>query len=538
MQLVEEGKLRLDDPINEHLPPALRIPDNNFDEPIRVRNLMTHTAGFEDSVLGHLFVREPARVLSVEDYLVRYRVRRARPPGHLSVYSNYGAALAGAIVAHESGIDWPTYAERRILRPLGMMSATFREPYSAEVAATNHLPQPMPAEIAARVTQGYRFHTGGFEAAPFEFVTHGSPAGSLSASANDMALYMQALLDPARMAGAGVLSEPNARALSVPLFANHPALGAWRHGFMSFDLGGGRWAFGHGGSTIYQHSIMMVSRELGLGVFVSTNTDTGYRMLGPFSQALVREFYPATEEPVRADAAKADAARYAGTYRPFRRAYHRTERAVLRLVGAVEISAAQNGDLIVTGGPEPQRFLPLGGGVYRSATSPARGAFREAGGRMRLYDAWGLGPMERIGFFESSKWLGLIAGLGAVVALWGVTAGARRAIARKETAGDLLFDGLCLYWLAAFGLFAAALAPWVGSDESAIVFDYPGLLFPIACWALASAALATLLAIAAHFVVRPKWSWLRWLRAGSCASVFGALSLTLWSWGFLGYSGF
>ena len=146
MQLVEEGKLSLDDPINDRLPPSLRIPDEGFHKPILVRHLMTHTAGFEDSTEG-LFVHDPAKLLALDDYLVAHRVHRVREPGTLAVYSNYGAALAGALVAHIAGEPWQDYAERRILRPLGMATATYREPYPDNVAMARGLPA---ADVAPR----------------------------------------------------------------------------------------------------------------------------------------------------------------------------------------------------------------------------------------------------------------------------------------------------------------------------------------------------------------------------------------------------
>ena len=101
------------------------------------------------------------------------------------------------------------------------------------------------------------------------------------------------------------------------------------------------------------------------------------------------------------------------------------------LIGAAPVTAAENGDLIIPG-PEPERMEPLGDGVYRSTNGPSRIAFRDVEGRMRMYDFAGLAPMERIGFLQSPAWLGLIAGLGAIVALWGVIAGARRIFARKK----------------------------------------------------------------------------------------------------------
>ena len=55
MQLAERGQLKLDDPINDHLPDELDVPDEGFEQPIRIVDLMNHTAGFEDILQG-LFV--------------------------------------------------------------------------------------------------------------------------------------------------------------------------------------------------------------------------------------------------------------------------------------------------------------------------------------------------------------------------------------------------------------------------------------------------------------------------------------------------
>jgi CubicO group peptidase (beta-lactamase class C family) len=540
MQLVEAGTLTLDDPINDHLPEALRIPDDGFSEPILVRYLLTHSAGFEDSALGHLFVNRPEAVTTLSAYLARYRVRRVRPPGTLSVYSNYGAALAGAIVEHESGQDWATYAEAHILRPLGMASSTFREGYSPEIASANALSAPAPAEVLARITEGFRMEQGQMQAAGFEYIMQIAPAGGMSASANDMALYMQALLNPARLAAAGVLSEATARQLREPIFANDERLGSWRHGFMTFDLGGGRWAYGHGGDTIYQHSEMLVSPDLGFGLFVTVNTTATFsRAPASLAEAFIAEFYP-PPAPTRAEVTMAESARFAGTYRNLRRAFHRTEAGLYRIFGAIEVAPADNGDLIVAGGLTPQRLIPLGDGVYQSADGVNRIAFREVDGTMRMFDPFGLAPSDRIGFLESANWLNLILGLGFLVAVWGVFAGVRRAFMRKETLGALAFDGLCLVWLVALSTTIIAMSPWLAPDQGVVLFGYPGRLFPIACWMLAAAAAATALAVLlALTFARPKdWGWLRWTRAGAAVAVFAALTFTLWDWNMLGFSGF
>ena len=99
MRAVEAGKIDLDAPVNTYLPAQLRVPDEGFEQPIRMRDLMAHAAGFEDRAAGILFGFDPERVPSLEEFLRDYRPRRVREPGALTSYSNYGTALAGAVVA-------------------------------------------------------------------------------------------------------------------------------------------------------------------------------------------------------------------------------------------------------------------------------------------------------------------------------------------------------------------------------------------------------------------------------------------------------
>ncbi len=95
MKEVEAGRMRLSAPIDLYLPEPLQIPDQGFAQPILVRDLMSHSGGFEDRTLGQLFERSPDRIRPLADYLREERPRRVRPSGQVSVYSNYGAMLAG-----------------------------------------------------------------------------------------------------------------------------------------------------------------------------------------------------------------------------------------------------------------------------------------------------------------------------------------------------------------------------------------------------------------------------------------------------------
>src|SRR5581483_10974725 len=127
------------------------VRDQGFDQPVRVQNLMDHSAGFEDRALGQLFERDFDRVRPLDIYLRQERPRRVRAPGVLSSYSNYGAALAGEAASYTAGKPFERLVEDEILNPLGMAHTTFREPHPAKAG----LPAPMPASLAAAVSDGY-----------------------------------------------------------------------------------------------------------------------------------------------------------------------------------------------------------------------------------------------------------------------------------------------------------------------------------------------------------------------------------------------
>jgi CubicO group peptidase (beta-lactamase class C family) len=119
----------------------------------------------------------------------------------------------------------------------------------------------MSPEILAKTTNGFSWAGGAYHTQPFEYVSNYAPAGAMSASASDMAAYMQALLDPERMAQAGVLKAKTALALREPLFSNAPELGAMLYGFFDLSATRSRGGFGHGGSLVFQKSTMEIYPE-------------------------------------------------------------------------------------------------------------------------------------------------------------------------------------------------------------------------------------------------------------------------------------
>jgi len=511
-QLAEQGKLKLDDPINAHLPQSLQIPDERFAEPIRIRNLMTHTAGFEDSVLGSLFTHDPNALQPFDTYLATHRVHRVRPPGVVSVYSNYGASLAAAIVEHETGMRWEDYVEAHILRPLGMAHATYRAPYPDAMVAKG-FPAPLSPIEAARVSTGFAYTAAQFVPQRWEYVTT-PPIGALSAGANDMAVYMRALLDPARMQQAGVLSAAAALDMRQPLFRDRPDFGAWLHGFYEMPAPDGEIAFGHDGDLIYQHAMMTIYPKAGLGIFVAVNTPTGVAFRGQLARAIIGKFVGKAPLPPRVALSMAQAAGYAGFYRPLRRAYFRTERALLGTIPTF-IGAAPNGDLLVVGAATA-RFYYIGHDEFEESTGVGRIGFASVGGNMRLYGQIPGGPAERAVRTVGGAW---------------------RLMRGREPAALLAVDAAGFIWLVGAALLGAAIAPWL-ADQAAAAYDYPGPFLPLACWVFLAAAVATVFAFIVILAIRPRdWPGLRWAGVIVTLAVFAICAATLLHLGMLGYSG-
>jgi CubicO group peptidase (beta-lactamase class C family) len=537
MQLVEQGKLSLDDPINNRLTPSLQVPDEGFQKPILVRHLMTHTAGFEDSTEG-LFVHDPTKLMTLDQSLAAYRVHRVREPGTLAVYSNYGAALAGALVAHVTGETWQDYAERRILRPLGLATATYREPYPESVATARDLPEPMAAEVLAKTTNGFSWSSGAYHTQPFEYVSDDAPTGTLSASANDMARYMQALLDPELMAKAGVLKVETVLALRQPLFANTLELGAMLHGFFDLSASRGRSGFGRGGALVFQKSTMEIYPDEGFAIFISANTPAGGTLLDKLPPLLLDLAYPMTLPAApRAKDAETEGAKVAGVYRGLRVATYRSEAPLNRYFSGFSVRALPNGNIVVAC---DRRYRPIGGGVFASTTvDHERVAFHERDGRMTMFDSSGVFPADRVGFFQTGRWLRWISGAAAILALWAIVAAVDRFVRGDHCgrAAALAIDASSLLWLVAGALLLLRVHPWAKEDGS-YLFTYPGILYPIACGALLAAAIATPISAAiALFAWTPRdWSWWLWFRNGATLIVYTALIVTLADWRLLGFS--
>lgn len=264
MQQVEAGKIDLDQDINAYL--DFKIPP--FDgKPVTMRNIMTHTGGFEESV-RHLISNDPKAVMPLKQLVTDELPVRVFAPGSTPAYSNYGTSLAGYVVERVSGVPFDTYVERYIFAPIGMTRSTFR--------------QPLPDAFKPLMASGYRDVTG--KAMPFEIVVQ-APAGSLSSTGADMGKFMMAHLNDG-----GALLKPETAKMMHDFRA--PGVGPLNTMALGFyeQMVNGRRAIGHGGDTQWFHSYLWLFPQDDIGVYISMNSGGVAGASGAVRSALFHKF--------------------------------------------------------------------------------------------------------------------------------------------------------------------------------------------------------------------------------------------------------
>jgi CubicO group peptidase (beta-lactamase class C family) len=257
MRLVEQGKLELDADINTYLR-AFKV-TSPFGNPITMRHLLTHTAGFEESS-EQVFFERTKDMGTLEQTLGNRLPKIVRPPGVAPMYSNHGIALAGYIVQVVSQEPYAQYIQENIIGPLGMTHSSAL--------------QPLPSNLVADMASGYGSgDPKKLSVKPFELVSI-SPAGAISATGSDMTRYMRMLLNGGELEGKRILKSSTLEAMFAPQFRFQPS--AVGQGFVFWrELLGGELVISHAGDTQWFHSEMMLFPKEKLGIFWSVNSTDG-----------------------------------------------------------------------------------------------------------------------------------------------------------------------------------------------------------------------------------------------------------------------
>jgi CubicO group peptidase (beta-lactamase class C family) len=268
MQLVEQGKLDLDADVNGYL--DFQIPARHG-KPVTLRNILTHTAGFEEQLKGIIGV-EADGAPQLEGLLKRWTPERIFAPGEVPAYSNYATALAGYIVQRVSGMPFDDYIEAYLFAPLQMQRSTFR--------------QPLPEAFRPHMSKGYV--AASLSERPFEIVGP-APAGSLSATAADMANFMIAHLQQGRFGDRQILEPETAQLMHGTALTIMPRVNRMLLGFYETNYNGRR-AIAHGGDTQWFHSDLHLFIDDGVGIFLSLNSAGAEGATAPLRSALYEQF--------------------------------------------------------------------------------------------------------------------------------------------------------------------------------------------------------------------------------------------------------
>ncbi|MGH8242358.1 MAG: serine hydrolase [Steroidobacteraceae bacterium] len=421
MQQVEAGRLDLDRDVNDYL--DFRIPPRNG-RPVTLRNLMTHTPGFEEAV-KNLVAYDVEALATPEAYLKSWTPGRIFPPGEVPAYSNYGVTLAGYIVERVTGETYDDYVDRHIFAPLGMVRSTTR--------------QVMPARLEDDMSRGYELRSG--LARPFERFGV-SPAGGATATATDMARFMIAWLQDGELHGARILRPETARLTLGARLPLVPPLNAMRLGF--FEKGPeGRHGIGHDGDSQFFHAALNLFPDEGVGVYLVMNSTgragAAVTLRTAFMDEFADRYFPVTafESTVSADEAAEHARQMIGAYQSSRR-QESNFFSLLGFLSQTKVTLDGRGGLLVPAlldvNREPMRWREVRPYVWHQIGGSERLAARMRDGRVESFSVDTASPylvLQPVPWWKSSAiFLPLACAAVAVIVIalvaWPATALLRR----------------------------------------------------------------------------------------------------------------
>jgi CubicO group peptidase (beta-lactamase class C family) len=268
MQLVEAGKLSLDDPVSKYLGDDW-LPKVDKSK-IKVKHLLTHTSG-----LGSYFTEEwqrSSRALyrSVEDWKPIIKGETlAFEPGTSWQYSNTGMLVAGAVVEKASGMDYYEYVRNYITGPAGMVNSDFYE----------------TDKVNKNLAVGYERETGPHGSTVYRnnlyaHVVRGGPAGGGYSTVEDLLKFDQALR------GGKLLKKE----LLAELWRAYPELGSPEYGLgWGIDERAGSRVVGHTGGFDGISAAFNMYLDTGYTVVTLSNLGSAAQLVQEKAKSLIEQ---------------------------------------------------------------------------------------------------------------------------------------------------------------------------------------------------------------------------------------------------------
>ncbi len=298
LQLVEEGRLSLDDKLAD-LAPEIEF-TNQWEEtdPVRVVHLLEHTTGWDDMHLVEYASNDPAPLTLKQGLDLHPHSRTSRwKPGSRSSYCNTGPPTAAYIVQKITGQDFEDYVRENFFEPMGMETMTYRlsdeyEELGVSLYA-NGEPQPY-WHISVR------------------------PSGSINASPSDMAKFVEFFINRGVVNGEALVSAASLKRMetvgSTPAAAAGQQAGYALHNYSSYFE---HWDFRtHNGGVIGGLTEMSYLPEAGRGYAFMINAGNGvaYEQISDLVRGYLTRDLDPPEPPESVDLGPQHAA-LAGHYR-------------------------------------------------------------------------------------------------------------------------------------------------------------------------------------------------------------------------------
>ena len=400
MQQVERGSLDLDTDVNEYLN-SFQVEDSWPGQPVTLRHIMTHTAGFEDGLLGYLIIDDPNRIIPLKESLAKYQPQRINPPGQHTAYSNWSTALAGLIVSNVSGLTFNDYIQQNIFAVLDMHNSSFSE--------------PLPPHLDANMAKAYGYKDGSFYAKRYEIISNFGPAGAAAVTAEDMSIFARALLNGGEIDGRRILKSETLAQMIDEGFAHDDRVRGMGLGFLKRRYGPEDFEnFGHdGGTTIFashfglslKHDFMLFSSFSGPGMRTTHKA---------FVKSFYDEFFP---NPLSAVTPPTDFAarshRYEGTYHSWRANFTKID-ALLRLTTAMKVTALPDNTLLIA----DKRYVEVGDNLFREVDDYGQVAFQQdADGAITgfVIDGFGVMQLYKAPFYETAAFSAALVGFSVLI---------------------------------------------------------------------------------------------------------------------------
>jgi CubicO group peptidase (beta-lactamase class C family) len=176
MQLVEEGKIKLDGKLSDYLPDYRK----DTGEKVTVHQLLNHTSGIPSYTTGKFFTEDSRDPYSVDDFVKKFASGDLEfEPGSKYSYNNSGYFLLGAIIEKVTGKPYAEVLKERILDPVGMKNTGYDD----------------HAAIIEKRARGYQKTPEGYENAPYLDMSLPYAAGSMYSTVEDLYKWDQALYE-------------------------------------------------------------------------------------------------------------------------------------------------------------------------------------------------------------------------------------------------------------------------------------------------------------------------------------------------------